>query len=78
MLEWLNENCYYVSESHQDFAKSYETCEFLHRFSLSENMRKIFHCRKEFLEKQKALIEEYHKSFEYNQDDSIGAVLCSL
>jgi hypothetical protein len=78
VLEWLNENCYYVSESHQDFAKSYETCEFLHRFSLSENMRKIFHCRKEFLEKQKALTEEYHKSFEYNQDDSIGAVLCSL
>ncbi len=77
-LEWLDEESYYIVDSHQDFVKSNQTCEFVHRFSLGEKMRKIVYDKKTFLKKQKSIMEQHSKSFDYHKKDSIGEILCSL
>lgn len=78
LLEWVPKDIFYIADSHQDYVKSHETCEFVHRFSLSEIMRKVVYDRKSFLEKQKSIQEEYCRSFEHREEDCIGGVICSL
>ncbi len=78
LLEWLDSSCYYLVDSHQDYAGTQETKHFMHSFSLRETMNKIMDCREKFLRNQKGVLEYFHKSFDYKQNDSIGEVLCSL
>ena len=78
VLEWIGAECYYIVDSHQDFVRSNQTCEFVHKLSLGEKMRSVAYDRRGFLEKQRSIMEGYFKSFDYLKKDSIGEILCSL
>ena len=78
VLEWIGDDCYYIVDSHEDFVRSNQTCEFAHKLSLGKEMRRVVFNRAEFLEKQGAIMDEHFKAFDYLKQGSIGEVLCSL
>jgi len=76
-MQWLHKDCCYLVKSHEGCRDSHLIGNIPDGPSLAEAMGEAYENRKDFKNKQTAMLDEGHKSFYYKPKENLGKTICS-